>query len=84
MECAGLTPREKRGNCMRQIRAGIRAMDMADWLASHSLGEYAPACVENRIDANVLPGMPDPDLRGLDIMALDNRNRLLTPSTPCT
>ena len=52
-------------------------MDIAGWLASHGLGEYAPAFAENRIGADVLPGLTDPDLRDLGIAALGDRKRLL-------
>ncbi len=52
-------------------------MDIADWLTSHGLGEYAPAFAENRIGADVLPGLTDPDLRDLGITALGDRKRLL-------
>ena len=45
-------------------------MDIADWLTSHGLGEYAPAFAENRIGADVLPELTDPDLRDLGITAL--------------
>ncbi|MFQ5565194.1 MAG: adenylate/guanylate cyclase domain-containing protein, partial [Paracoccaceae bacterium] len=52
-------------------------MDIADWLAFHGLGEYAPAFAENRIGPDVLPGLTDPDLRDLGITALGDRKRLL-------
>ena len=45
-------------------------MDLAAWLASHGFGEYAPAFAENRIGADVLPGLTDQDLRELGIVAL--------------
>ena len=52
-------------------------MDLAAWLATHGLGEYAPAFAENRIGADLLPTLSDQDLRDLGIVALGDRKRLL-------
>lgn len=52
-------------------------MDIAEWLESLGLGEYAPAFAENRIGADLLPELTDQDLRDLGITALGDRKRLL-------
>jgi class 3 adenylate cyclase/tetratricopeptide (TPR) repeat protein len=52
-------------------------MDLAAWLASHGLGEYAPAFAENRIGPDVLRELTDQDLRELGVKALGDRKRLL-------
>jgi class 3 adenylate cyclase/tetratricopeptide (TPR) repeat protein len=52
-------------------------MDLAGWLASHGLGEYAPAFAENRIGADLLSELTDQDLRDLGVAAMGDRKRLL-------
>ncbi|HSF95118.1 MAG TPA: adenylate/guanylate cyclase domain-containing protein [Thermohalobaculum sp.] len=52
-------------------------MDIAAWLESLGLGEYAPVFAENRIGADVLPQLTEQDLRDLGIVALGDRKRLM-------
>lgn len=56
---------------------GAPVMNIAGWLESFGLGEYAPVFEENRIGPDVLPGLTDQDLRDLGISALGDRKRLL-------
>ena len=42
-------------------------MDVATWLESLGLGEYAPAFAENRIGPDVLPELTEQDLRDLGV-----------------
>ena len=52
-------------------------MDVAGWLESLSLGQYARAFADNAIDATVLPALTADDLRDLGVVAVGHRRRLL-------
>lgn len=52
-------------------------MDIAEWLKSIGLEQYALTFAENRIGADVLSELTDQDLRDLGVTALGDRKRLL-------
>ena len=52
-------------------------MDVAAWLASLGLEQYAPAFRDNAIDAELLPELTEGDLEKLGVAALGHRKRLL-------
>ncbi|SAK99474.1 adenylate/guanylate cyclase [Caballeronia calidae] len=52
-------------------------MDIAQWLGGLGLGQYAQAFAENDIDAAMLPGLTDADLKELGVRSLGHRKRLL-------
>ncbi len=52
-------------------------MDVGIWLAELGLGQYADAFASNHVDADVLPGLSDADLRELGVSSLGHRKRLL-------
>src|SRR5690349_18480402 len=47
------------------------------WLGGLGLGQYAQAFAENDIDAAMLPGLTDADLKELGVRSLGHRKRLL-------
>src|ERR1700730_5998601 len=60
-------------------------MDVAVWLKSLGLGQYARAFADNDVDFSVLSQLTDADLRELGPTSLGPGKRLLTPieaSTP--
>jgi class 3 adenylate cyclase len=64
-------------------------MDIAQWLNEQGLGQYAQAFADNDIDAEMLPGLTDSDLKELGVQSLGHRKRLLAaiasssiPATP--
>jgi class 3 adenylate cyclase len=52
-------------------------VDIADWLRSLSLGQYAPAFAENAIHWDVLPKLTADDLKEIGVAAVGDRRRLL-------
>ncbi|KXU85281.1 guanylate cyclase [Caballeronia megalochromosomata] len=52
-------------------------MDIAQWLGGLKLGQYAQAFADNDIDAAMLPGLTDADLKELGVLSLGHRKRLL-------
>ena len=52
-------------------------MDIASWLTSLGLGEYAPAFRDNHIDSEVLPSLRVEDLAALGITSVGHRRKLL-------
>lgn len=52
-------------------------MDMAEWLRSLGLERYEQAFRENRIEADVLPGLTVEDLKDLGVTLVGDRRRLL-------
>ena len=52
-------------------------MDIASWLTSLGLGEYAPVFRDNHIDAEVLPSLRVEDLTALGITSVGHRRKLL-------
>ena len=52
-------------------------MDIAEWLRSLSLGQYAPPFAENAIDWDVLPKLTADDLKEIGVAAVGDRRRLL-------
>jgi class 3 adenylate cyclase/predicted ATPase len=50
--------------------------DLAEWLESHGLSQYAPTFAENNIDHSVLPDLTDNDLEKLGV-TLGHRKKLL-------
>src|SRR5437660_9061846 len=53
-------------------------MDVAAWLKSLGLEQYAPAFADNDIDVAVLAQLTDADLKELGVTSLGHRKRLLT------
>ncbi|WP_287368210.1 adenylate/guanylate cyclase domain-containing protein [Mesorhizobium sp.] len=53
-------------------------MDIAAWLASLGLGEYAPAFRDNDIDFELLPKLTTEDLTALGIRSVGHRRKLLS------
>src|SRR5260370_40191472 len=60
------------------LRCAARACmkDIAEWLASIGLGEYAQRFSENRIDASVLRDLTDQDLEKIGL-PLGHRKKML-------
>jgi class 3 adenylate cyclase len=52
-------------------------VDIAAWLESLGLGQYAQAFRENDIDAEVLPRLTAEDLAGLGVASIGHRRKLL-------
>ena len=52
-------------------------MDIASWLTSLGLGEYAPAFRDNHIDSEVLPSLRVEDLAALGITSVGHRRKFL-------
>jgi class 3 adenylate cyclase/tetratricopeptide (TPR) repeat protein len=52
-------------------------MDVATWLETLGLGQYASAFAENDVDFTVLAQLTDADLRELGVTSLGHRKRLL-------
>src|SRR6516165_10037734 len=52
-------------------------MDIADWLRRLGLEHYERAFRENRIEADVLPGLTVEDLKDLGVTSVGDRRRLL-------
>jgi predicted ATPase/class 3 adenylate cyclase len=61
---------------MREVPGELIA-DVAAWLRTLGLGEYATSFVENKIDAKILRQLTDDDLKALGVNALGDRKRLL-------
>lgn len=58
--------------------SGESIADVAAWLRTLGLGEYAASFVDNKIDAKILRQLTDDDLKALGVRALGDRKRLLT------
>ncbi|MFO1047531.1 MAG: adenylate/guanylate cyclase domain-containing protein [Geminicoccaceae bacterium] len=52
-------------------------MDVAGWLDSLGLGQYARTFADNEIDAALLPALTADDLKDLGVVAVGHRRRLL-------
>ena len=52
-------------------------MDVADWLRALGLERYEAAFRENDVDAELLPGLTDNDLKDIGVNSLGHRRRLL-------
>ena len=52
-------------------------MDVAGWLKSLGLGQYAQTFADNEIDAALLPALTTDDLKDLGVAAVGHRRRLL-------
>jgi class 3 adenylate cyclase len=52
-------------------------VDIAEWLRSLGLGQYAPPFAENAIDWDVLPKLTADDLKEIGVAAVGDRRRLL-------
>lgn len=52
-------------------------MDVVAWLCALGLGRYAPAFLENRIEADILPSLTVEDLKDLGVTLIGDRRRLL-------
>ena len=52
-------------------------MDLAAWLRGLGLERYAPAFLENRIEADILPSLTVEDLKDLGVTLVGDRRRLL-------
>lgn len=52
-------------------------MDVADWLKSLGLGQYARAFADNEVDAGLLRSLTADDLKDLGVVAVGHRRRLL-------
>jgi hypothetical protein len=52
-------------------------MDVAAWLQGLGLERHAPAFLENRIEADILPSLTLEDLRDLGVTLVGDRRRLL-------
>lgn len=52
-------------------------MDIAEWLESLGLSQYAPAFAENAIEWEILPKLTSDDLREIGVLAVGHRRRLL-------
>ncbi|MCB9948047.1 MAG: AAA family ATPase [Rhodospirillaceae bacterium] len=59
-------------------------IDIDAWLAGLGLGEYAAAFREHAIDAQVLGGLTDDDLREIGVTKVGHRRRLRTAITELT
>ncbi|RWC46479.1 MAG: adenylate/guanylate cyclase domain-containing protein [Mesorhizobium sp.] len=55
-----------------------KGVDIAAWLASLGLGEYAPAFRDNDIDFELLPKLTTEDLTALGIRSVGHRRKLLS------
>ena len=53
-------------------------MDIAGWLRSLGLEQYAPAFRDNDIEAETLPQLTGEDLIALGVTSVGHRRRLLT------
>lgn len=53
------------------------AADLAAWLDSHGLGQYAQTFAENNIEYAVLPDLTEDDLKKLGVSSLGHRKKLL-------
>src|SRR5258705_553911 len=51
--------------------------DLAEWLGSYGLGQYAKTFAENNIDYSVLPDLTENDLEKLGVSSLGHRKKLL-------
>src|SRR3981081_2228184 len=51
--------------------------DLAAWLDSHGLGQYAQTFAENNIEYAVLPDLTENDLEKLGVSSLGHRKKLL-------
>jgi class 3 adenylate cyclase/predicted ATPase len=51
--------------------------DLAEWLSSHGLGQYAQTFAENNIEYSVLPDLTEDDLKKLGVSSLGHRKKLL-------
>src|SRR4051812_38914039 len=51
--------------------------DIAQWLESLGLGQYAPRFAENDIGAAILPELTDQDLKDIGVASLGHRRQLL-------
>src|SRR5262249_5707049 len=67
-----------RANILARTRCAARACmkDIAEWLTSIGLGEYAQRFAENRVDASVLRDLTDQDLEKIGI-PLGHRKKML-------
>ena len=52
-------------------------MDVAAWLESLGLGQYARAFADNGVDAEVLPRLTAEDLREIGVLAVGHRRKLV-------
>src|SRR5689334_6302512 len=52
-------------------------MDVADWLRSRNLGQYAAAFIEHAVGMDVLPSLTAEDLKDLGVTVIGDRRRLL-------
>ena len=52
-------------------------MEIAEWLHSLGLGQYAPAFAENAVQWDVLPKLTGDDLKDIGVVAVGDRRRLL-------
>jgi hypothetical protein len=52
-------------------------VNIAEWLRSLGLGQYAPAFAENAIHWDVLPKLTADDLKEIGVAAVGDRRRLL-------
>jgi class 3 adenylate cyclase len=55
--------------------------DMAQWLASLNLAQYAEASENDAIEIDLLPEITDDDLKALGVVALGHRKRILKAIT---
>ena len=53
-------------------------MDIAAWLRSLGLEQYAPAFRDNDIESEMLPQLTAEDLTALGVISIGHRRRLLT------
>ncbi|MET0706070.1 MAG: adenylate/guanylate cyclase domain-containing protein [Tardiphaga sp.] len=51
--------------------------DLAEWLGSYGLSQYAQAFSENNIDYSILPELTENDLKNIGISSLGHRKKLL-------
>ncbi len=51
--------------------------DLAEWLGSHDLSQYAQTFSDNNIDFSVLPDLTENDLKNIGISSLGHRKKLL-------
>jgi hypothetical protein len=56
-------------------------VDIAEWLESLGLAQYAPAFAENAIDWAILPKLTADDLKEIGVVAVGHRRRLLEAIT---
>jgi hypothetical protein len=59
------------------LRAEDHRVDVAAWLRGLGLERYAPAFLENRIEADLLPSLTVEDLKDLGVTLVGDRRRLL-------